>query len=121
MTTKLALLSIEQLVAEFATIGIAQDEALLEGSTRKFNRLYDSKIAVLNELKSRGDARRELVKLYDHQNMQVRLNAANATLAVAPKEARQVLEVVRASQCYPQAMDAGMCIRGLDDGTYLPA
>jgi hypothetical protein len=52
--------------------------------------------------------------------MQVRLKAAIHTLAVAPVEARQQLEAIATSNWYPQAGDAGMTIRGLDDGTFRP-
>ena len=52
--------------------------------------------------------------------MQVRVKAAIKTLGVAPEAARKVLEAIRASKWQPQAMDAGMILRGLDDGEYKP-
>jgi Domain of unknown function (DUF2019) len=34
--------------------------------------------------------------------------------------ARAVLEEIKAAQWYPQALDAGMMLRALDDGSYEP-
>lgn len=48
-------------------------------------------------------------------DMQVRLNAAKATLAVAPKAARQKLEDIAGSG-WPLAGDAGMSLWNLDRG-----
>jgi hypothetical protein len=60
------------------------------------------------------------MRLYDHPNVQVRLNAANATLAVAPQEARNLLEKIANSNLFPQAGDAGMALVGLKRGSYKP-
>jgi len=60
------------------------------------------------------------VTLYGYPNMQVRLNAAKATLAVAPQAARQVVEAVAESTWPPQCYDARMCLAALDDGVFKP-
>jgi hypothetical protein len=87
----------------------------------KYNRLFDQKILIVEELKSRGDdQRRVLLKLFGHQNMQVRLNAAKATLAVAPQEARALLQKIADSNVFPQAGHAGMSLVNLDRGIYKP-
>jgi Domain of unknown function (DUF2019) len=114
-------LTVDQLVERFAEIGGAQDRALLYDERKKFNSLFSQMNEVDQELRSRGlDARLALLRLFDHDNMQVRLKAAVGTLAVAPETARKVLEAIRASKLQPQAMDAGMILRGLDDGEYKP-
>ena len=114
--------SIDDLVARFIEIGVKQDEALLEDRTAEFNRLYKQKSAIIAELRAReGDQRRALIPLYNHPNMQVRLNAATATLATAPEAARQVLEDIQASKMPPQALHAGMTIFNLDEGIFKPA
>ena len=114
-------LSTAALVERFAEIGVAQDRAILFDENKAFSRLYDQKVAVEQELKSRpGDQRRALMALYQHSNMQVRLIAARATLAVAPTEARQMLETIAESGWHPQAGDAGMSILNLDRGIYKP-
>ena len=114
-------ISLDALVDRYATTGVAQYEAELDDNVRKFNRLVDDIIAVEAELKSRpGDQRTALLKLFNHANMQVRLNAAHATLAVAPEAARALLLAIRESRWMPQALDAGMSLRNLDKGIYKP-
>jgi hypothetical protein len=78
-------------------------------------------IDVEEELKARdGDQRRALLDLYDHPNAQVRLNAAKATLAVAPESARRMLQTMADSREFPQAGDAGMTLDSLDRGIFKP-
>ncbi len=111
----------EQLVRRFVEIGIAQAHALLRNEIAKCNRLFDEKTALLAELKSRpGDQRRLLLPLFDHENVQVRLSAAKATLAVEPAAARRMLETIAAKSRGPQGGDAGMCIDALDRGIFKP-
>ncbi len=77
--------------------------------------------AINKELKSRpGDERRALLSLLTHPNMQVRLKAAKATLAIAPIEARRVIEAIAAMTWPPQSGDAGMCLTMLDRGIFVP-
>lgn len=112
---------VDQLVHRFVAIGIDQDKALRTSAIAKFNRLFDEKKAIERELKSRnGDQRRALLNLYDLPNPQVRLNAAKATLAVAPEAARRMLEAIADSREYPQAGDAGMTLDSLDRGIFKP-
>ena len=114
--------AVDQLVELFVRISLAQDEALLHDEIGKFNKLYDQKTAVTDELKARsGDQRQALLVLYNHTNAQVRLNAAKSTLAVAPQEARLALQKIASSQEYPQAGDAGMSLWNLDRGIFKPA
>jgi predicted component of type VI protein secretion system len=111
----------EQLVERFATLALAQDEALLMDDIAKVNRLYRQLKEIEGELKAReGDQRRALLSLYDHPNAQVRLKAVKATLAVAPLEARRQLQIIADSREYPQAGEAGMSIRNLDQGIFKP-
>lgn len=114
-------MTVEALLDRFVTLSVKQYEAELGGGHSAFNRHYDEIDKVRNELKGRdGDQRRALLSLYEHSNMQVRLNAAKLTLAVARKAARQALEVIAASHHYPQAGDAGMSLQMLDDGIFNP-
>jgi hypothetical protein len=114
-------LSVEDLIEEFVRIGTAQDDALLIDDNSRYNVLYGKLQRVNAELKSRpGDARRKLTRLYGHRNFQVWLNAARATLALAPAEARKQLEAIHRSRHSPQAMDAGMALWNLDEGVYKP-
>jgi len=111
-----------ELVGYFARVVVGQDEALLGGQRARFNRLFKEMMSISNELKSRpGDQRSALLGLFEYPNMQVRVQAAKLTLAVAPIEARAQLEAIAATHWFPQAGDAGMCLDFLDDGTFRPA
>jgi uncharacterized protein DUF2019 len=111
-----------ELVERFVEITLGQDEALLDDDRRMFNRLFKEMRAVLEELKSRpGDQRRALIPLYKHPNMQVRLKAAKNTLAVAPKDAHEVIQDIANSGHYPQAGEAGMSLWALEQGIFKPS
>jgi hypothetical protein len=115
-------MTVDQLVDHFAAICLDQDQALLYSKIAKFNRIYLQMVAVREELKRRpGDQRRALVSLYGHPNAQVRLQAARASLAVVPGEARALIETIANSRGGPQAGDAGMTIWNLDRGTFKPS
>lgn len=117
----LTKLNVDELVDRFAEIGVAQDDALWASQYAKFNRLYALMDDVDHELRERGlDARLALVRLYEHRNIQVRLKAAKRTLGVAPIEARKLIEDISKSGFYPQAGDAGMTLRALDEGVFKP-
>lgn len=117
----LADMTVDQLVDRFAEIGIAQDQALLGGAIRELKRLFNQMRAVDEELRARGQqARLALVRLYDHPNIQVRLQAARKTLGIAPVAARKVVEEISESGWFPQAGDAGMTLSNLDSGFFKP-
>ena len=111
----------EDLLQSYALIGVAQDDALAANRLREFNQLFAQKQMIERELKLRnGDQRSKLMELYSHPNMQVRLNAAKATLAVRPEQARRQLELISVSGEFPQAGDAGMSLWNLDRGVFKP-
>ena len=111
----------EKLVQLFAELAVEQDKALLLRAISTVNKIYDKLEAIKGELKSRpGDQRSALLPLYTHKNMQVRVKAAKATLAIAPEAARAQLEAIRASGWQPQALAAGMSLGFLDEGAYKP-
>lgn len=117
MKQMLSDMTVAQLVERFMAMALDQDDALLDGRHAKYNRLYDQMVTLETELRLRaGDQREGLLPLLLHPNAQVRLKAAIATL----KAARAVLEEIKAAQWYPQALDAGMMLRALDDGSYEP-
>ena len=108
-------------VDRFAEIGVDQDQALLYDEIGRFNKLFDQMHAVDNELRARGtQARLALLRLFDHPNMQVRLEAAKWSLGVAPEMARKVIQNIYDSKWYPQAGDAGMTLWNLDRGVFKP-
>ena len=117
MTKNPAKMSLDELVAAFVEIGIAQGEAAEEFRTATFNRLFARKIKILDELKRRGnDERRVLISLYDHPNTQVRLNAAKSTYALNTAEARAVIQAIADSNYAPWSGSAGMTLWALDEG-----
>lgn len=114
-------MTVDELVDRFAAIALAQDEAILDDETTKYNRLYDQMELVKAELKSReDDQRRALSSLFKHPNAQARLKAAIATLAILPEPARIVLQTISDNNEYPQAADARGMMRALDEGSYMP-
>jgi hypothetical protein len=119
--TSLQTMSATELVERFAALAVAQYQAELESDIAKQNTSIEQGWAIADELMARaGDQRSALMRLYDHPNVQVRLNAARLTLAVAPTAARQVVQAVADSRKYPQAGDAGMCLWALDQGIFKP-
>jgi hypothetical protein len=113
--------TVAQLVARFAQIGLEQDHALLREDIPRVNELYDQLKEIELSLKRLdGDQRHALIPLHQHPNMQVRMKAAKATLAIAPEASRATLESIRAANWQPQSLEAGMSLRRLDDGLYKP-
>lgn len=118
----LAGMSEADLVALFAELGQKQDRAELDGEISKLNRLMLAMRDVEQELKARpGDRRQVLSSLYGHENAWVRIGAAQATLAVNPKEARQQLERLAQTHEYPPSARARMTLSRLKDGTLTPS
>lgn len=117
----LANASLDQLVDLFAENAIEQDRVIFKEQISKYKKVFGEMDAIDAELKRRGpQARLALTRLYTHSNMQVRLQAARSTLAVAPTEARQVIEIIAKSRRFPQAGDAGMCLWNLEEGILKP-
>jgi hypothetical protein len=114
-------MTVEKIVELFCTVALDQDDALLGEELRKVNACVWKLRDIEEELKLHpGDQRSALMRLYDHPNAQVRLNAIRATLAVAPARARAALEALAKSKQYPAAGDAGMSLWALDRGIYKP-
>jgi len=114
-------MAVNQLVKRFAELAVEQDNAALANTTGEVNRLFRLLMAISDELKSRaGDQRRALLPLYEHPNLQVRVKAAKATLAIAPQAARDVLQAVVDSKQQPQALEASMSLWNLERGVYKP-
>jgi hypothetical protein len=122
MTQKsLEALAVDELVQQFEETCLAQNKALLNAALHKKPELVYQMVAIDDELRKRGhEARRALMKLYDHPNMQVRLQAAECTLAVAYFPARQVIETIARFGHQPQMAAARETLRRLDDGTLKP-
>jgi hypothetical protein len=121
LKSKLKTMSVTELVELFRDFAIEQDKAMLYGEQRRVNALVWKLENVAEELKSReGDQRTALMRLYEHANAQVRVNAIKNTLAVAPEEARRALEMLAASKEYPAAGETGTSVWALDEGIFKP-
>lgn len=117
----LTKLTVDELVDRFGEICWAQSLAIEKAKTKKFTALYWQMDAVDKELRARGpEARRALMRLYDHPSMQVQLMAARLTLGVAPVEARAKLQEIADSKWPPQAWEATATVYALDHGDPVP-
>lgn len=109
------------LVETFVRIALEQYEARFDFDTKKLNKLFWQMEDVEKQLKTLpGDKRSALLPLLEHSNLEVRLRAAKATLAVAPEAARATLVALTEIQPTPQAGVAGMCLWTLEEGIFKP-
>lgn len=114
-------MSVLQLVDRFTAVTLGQFQAELDGEIARYNRLYDEMVAIARELKARpGDQRTALIPLFGHSNPQVRLMAAEFTLAVAAALARQTLQDLADTKLYPQTAQARQTLRALERGDRKP-
>ncbi|MHB8885806.1 MAG: DUF2019 domain-containing protein [Methylovirgula sp.] len=114
-------MSTDALVDLFAQNGIEQDYVIFREQVSEYKKVFGKMHAIDAELKRRGlHARLALTRLFEHPNMQVRLQAAKCTLAVAPARARHVIEAIARSSRMPQAADARGTIYNLDTGFMKP-
>jgi Domain of unknown function (DUF2019) len=117
----LAKLAVADLVQRYTNLGVENDKACMQDDTEWRTRVLRQMWAIQDELKSRlGDQRRALLALYDHPNMGVRLMAAKATLAVAPQQARKMIEWIASLNWPAHSGDAGMCLWALDKRISVP-
>jgi uncharacterized protein DUF2019 len=114
-------LSVEELFERYVEIGLAEENAILYDDIPGYNQLFRKEQAVVDELESRpGDQRKILLRLYGHENLWVRMNAAKDTLALAPEDGRRVLQQIVDSKKQPYAGNAGMTLWTLDEGIFKP-
>ncbi|MGC2714229.1 MAG: DUF2019 domain-containing protein [Pseudolabrys sp.] len=114
-------MTVPQLVERFTALALGQFKAELHGETGKYNRLFRELAAIEQELKARnGDQRIALVSLFEHPNAQVRLMAAQFTLAVARASACRTLQEIWDKNEFPQATFAMGTLRALERGDRKP-
>lgn len=117
----LRTLSSSEVIRRFEQLCIEQYDAMERDELARVNRVVWRVHALEMELKSRpGDQRRLLMRLFGHPNMQVRLSAARANLAVDYPAARREMQAIVDSKWYPQAGDAGISLENIDSGFYRP-
>ena len=118
---KLNNLTINELVARFVSLSERQYPLLLNDEIKKYNRLFDKQTEIDKELRRRGiEARLELTKLFNHPNIQVRMNAARHSMGVAREPALNVLRQITQEDFGPFRLHAGMAVALIEDGTVTP-
>ncbi|MDP3255694.1 DUF2019 domain-containing protein [Bosea sp. (in: a-proteobacteria)] len=118
----LSALSNEEIVKRFEQLCIEQYDAMDREELGRVNRLVWRIHHLVMELKSRpGDQRRLLRRFFGHSNMQVRLSAAHANLAIDYPAARREIQDIANSKWEAQCLDAGMTLINLDNGIYRPS
>lgn len=119
---RLKSLSTEYLLQRFEKLCVEQYDAMEREEQARVNRLIWRIHALVMELKSRQpDQRHLLMRFFGHGNMQVRLSAARANLAVDYVAARREMQAIVDEKWYPQAGDAGMTLHHIDIGFYTPS
>jgi hypothetical protein len=110
-------LSIDELLEAFKNACLVQDEALFfPEDIMLINEKMAELFAIRNELTARGpDTRRSLLRLLNHDNPQVQVQAAKFVYPVAREEARKCLQDLASANLLVQTLDARMTLRGLEE------
>ncbi|WP_035715389.1 DUF2019 domain-containing protein [Azorhizobium doebereinerae] len=112
--------STDELVALFVDLSLEMkraDDWLENGA---YNRAHKKLRDVRAEMKTRpGDERHALLPLLAHPNIQVRLNAAFATLALSP-DAEAALRGIAPLGPGSQPFEARLMLEALEEGSYKP-
>lgn len=107
-------MTIDQLLKRFEQPCLEQYNAYLTNDVKKINANFRVLVSIKDELKARGvEARRSLLQLLNHENPQVRLQAAKFVYPVAREEAKKQLEDISMANLPDQSLAAGMTLRRL--------
>ena len=97
----------EAMLQRFIELSLTQHEALLYLETGPYNRAYMKIKKLVEELEARpGDQRHALIELFDHDNPQVRLNAAKHAHPHYPDKAIQIVQSIIDARALPQEVYA---------------
>jgi hypothetical protein len=118
-------MSLDELIERFEAISLVQDEIEFEPDiqeeVKKEMACSRALEAVSAELMARGvEARRTMLRFYDHYNETVRLNAAIASFGVAPEAARRVMEDLRSSVAAGVFFVTTTLLDDIDSGQWIP-
>ncbi len=106
----------------FIEISKKRTEADKNMDLETYNKIFYIILEIRSEFKSRpGDQRSVLIPLIFHQNLQVRLNASLATLAITP-DALMMLRAIAALDVAwePEQIEALRMVEAIDEGRYIP-
>jgi hypothetical protein len=110
-----------ELVFRFSMIAKERGKAAMMLDTRRANVCFDQMKAVDLEMRARGiETRKALVPLLSNPDRYVRYYAAMYLLALAPDQARAILEWNTKFEVGILAADARGMLRALNEGTYKP-
>lgn len=116
MKTDLSKATAESLLDLYVRLSAEQSQAHYVCNAARYNRIGDTLYEITNEMKRRPEDRgASLLKLFGHPNSQVRFNAATSVSGLYTQEARQVLQLIAASETDLLSFDAKMYLRTLDD------
>lgn len=114
-------ISVQELLDRFVDVCLDQEDALSDEDYDKFNRLYDVRMDIQDELKRRGDkARRSLLRLYDHPNLTVQMFAAAATAGLEREAALAKLREIGARRDFLDSIRANSMATRLEEGAWDP-
>lgn len=115
-----AKMSTDELVEQFLHVALQQGEAMRLWKSGTYNVWFRKMLPVEDEFKRRNE-RSALAALYNHSDPQVRYQAAAATLAVFPEQARTVLQIISDRDEWPSQLEARGMLGALDDGSFVPS
>ncbi|GGF01301.1 hypothetical protein GCM10011611_03560 [Aliidongia dinghuensis] len=118
---KLDKMTVDELVSLFASLGERQYPLTLNDEVKSANHLIRQQNEISKELRRRGIAARlELTKLFNHPNIQVRMNAAKWSIGIAREPALNVLRQITKEDFGAFRLSAGMTVALVEDGTINP-
>ncbi|WP_158304136.1 DUF2019 domain-containing protein [Azorhizobium caulinodans] len=110
----------DELVALFIDLSLEMKRADDWMENGAYNRAYDKQRKVTVELRARpGDERHALLPLLAHSDIQVRLDAATATLALSPAATEAMRGIASLGYCW-QAVRARSMLQAIDEGSWKP-
>jgi hypothetical protein len=104
---------ISDLVAEFRANAVAASDL---SDSRAQNEAARKMQAVYRELCTSQEGREGIIALMSDANSGVRLASAARCLQWEPKQARQVLDALRAEGSFPSSFEAEMALEQFDKG-----
>lgn len=109
-------MTVSELIEIFENTCLVQYDTYITDDFELYNRNYAIQANIVDELKARGVAeRKSLLALLNHENPQVRLQAAKCVYPVTREEAFKCLQSLAASRLPDVSLAAGMTLSRLED------
>lgn len=118
--TQMCSMSLDEIKEYFIELSAKKRETDDYFDTYTYNKIFKILREIRSELKQRpGDQRSILIPLIAHPNLQVRLNASAATLAITP-DALTMLRAIASLGWDPERSEARSLVDAIDEGRYIP-